>query len=107
MEQKTLVERLADVEKHIAIGKLHIDRQQQLIDELVRNGEPAANERALLATFKKLLAEHEARRADLVRALKTTSGQSGIPTADDQSQSRASTPSDGVSPPNASSACSS
>src|SRR5579859_4321084 len=101
MEQKTLVERLADVQKHIAIGKLHIDRQQQLIDELVRNGEPAANERALLATFKKLLAEHEARRADLVRALKRLSA-SGTTIADDQSQSRASAPSDGASPPNAS-----
>src|SRR5579859_7203086 len=99
MEHKTLVERLADVEKHIAVGKLHIERQQQLRDELVENGEPAANERALLATFKGLLAEHEAHRADLVRALKTTWGQSGTTTADDQSQSRASAPSDGGSPP--------
>ncbi len=69
MKQQGLIERLAEVEKHIATGKLHIGRQQQLIDELVGNGEPAANERALLITFKKLLAEHEARRADLVRAL--------------------------------------
>src|SRR5579859_6622838 len=105
MEQKTLVERLAELEKHIAVGKLHIERQQQLIDELVGNGEPAANERALLTTFKRLLEEHEARRADLVRALKTTSGRSETTIADDQSQSRASAPSDGASPPNASSAC--
>src|SRR5579859_1048509 len=101
MEQKTLVERLADVEKNIAVGKLHIERQQQLIDGLLGNGEPAANERALLTTFKRLLAEHEARRADFVRALKRTL-TSGTTIADDQSQSRASAPSDGASPPNAS-----
>ncbi len=69
MEQRTLIERLAEIEKHIASGKLHIERQQELIDELVKNGEPAANERALLTTFKSILAEHEARRTDLLRAL--------------------------------------
>jgi len=47
MEQKRLIERLADVEKHIAIGKVHIERQQQLIDELVASGEPAANVSAI------------------------------------------------------------
>ena len=40
MEQKALIERLAEIEKHIASGKLHIERQQELTDELVKNGEP-------------------------------------------------------------------
>lgn len=89
MEQKRLIERLADVEKHIAIGKLHIERQQQLIDELVASGDSAANERALLRTFKSLLAEHEARRADLVRALKPSSTQSSNTIADDPARNQA------------------
>ena len=69
MERETLLSQLAEVEKHIALGKLHIDRQIEIIDELERTGQSAGNERSLLATFRSLLAEHEARRARLVRRL--------------------------------------
>jgi hypothetical protein len=70
MERETLLRQLAEVEKHLAISKLHIDRQIEIIDELERAGQSARNERSLLATFRSLLAQHKARRARLIRQLK-------------------------------------
>ncbi len=65
MKHERMIVQLAEIERHIALGKELVERQQALIDELVQSGERAENERALLATFKSVLAQHERRRAQL------------------------------------------
>lgn len=70
MKHERMIVQLAEIERHIALGKQHVEHQQALIDELIQSGERAENERALLATFKSVLAQHERRRAQLRHDLK-------------------------------------
>jgi hypothetical protein len=41
MNREMLTDHLAQVERHIAEGKAHVERQRQIVDKLVRNGEDA------------------------------------------------------------------
>lgn len=69
MERERLKSQLAEIEKHIALGREHITRQQKLIDELERAKRPATHERSLLVTFKSLLKQHEQQRERLRKEL--------------------------------------
>ena len=64
-----LLDHLAQAERHIAGGRLIIERQQALITELERDGHPTAQARALLDTFVELQRMHEDDRERIMHEL--------------------------------------
>jgi hypothetical protein len=77
MHRERLNTQLAEIEKHIALGREHITRQQRLIDELERSRRPTNHERSLLTTFRALLKQHEQQRERLRRELEALDGGGG------------------------------
>jgi len=67
-----MIEHLAQAERHVAQGELHLIRQREIIDELERGGHDTASARDLLLKLEETQALHIADRdrirAELVRA---------------------------------------
>jgi len=53
-----LKDHLAQAERHIVEGRDHVERQRQIVEELVRRGESAGRSKALLELFEQTLAAH-------------------------------------------------
>ena len=51
-----LKDHLAQSERHIVEGRDHVERQRQIVEELVRRGESAGRSKALLELFEQTLA---------------------------------------------------
>ena len=58
MDRVLLEDHLAQAERHIAEGKVHVERQRQIVDEVVRRGGDARRSTALLNVFEDTLAAH-------------------------------------------------
>jgi hypothetical protein len=56
MERVLLKDHLAQAERHIVEGRDHVERQRQIVEELVRRGESAGRSKALLELFEQTLA---------------------------------------------------
>jgi hypothetical protein len=54
MERVLLKDHLAQAERHIVEGRDHVERQRQIVEELVRRGESAGRSKALLELFEML-----------------------------------------------------
>jgi len=57
---------LSEAEKHVAQGTKHVERQQELVLELERDGHDAKQAKQLLHQFQELLSLHIADRDRLV-----------------------------------------
>ena len=64
-----LMHHLAQSEERIAKGRVHVNRQRQIVDELVRNGEDARKSKDLLRLFEDMLTRHIEYREQIVREL--------------------------------------
>jgi len=53
-----LKDHLAQAERHIAEGRDHVERQRQIVEEVVRRGEDARRSTVLLELFEETLAGH-------------------------------------------------
>ena len=62
MDRELLKQHLRLAEKHIAEGTEHVERQRQIVDELVRNGKDPRRSMDLLTLFEKTLAGHTEER---------------------------------------------
>ena len=62
MRRQILIDHLAQAERHIAEGRVHVDRQRQIVEDLVRDGKDAGRSRNLLELFEDTLAMHIAER---------------------------------------------
>jgi hypothetical protein len=60
---------LALAEKNVALGERHIERQEELVAELDRDGHDTRRALELLATFRRSQAEHIAHRDLLLKGL--------------------------------------
>ncbi len=60
---------LEQAERHVALGRRHIARQEEIIAELEGKGEETQTSRDLLAIFQSLQAGHEAHRQRLLSDL--------------------------------------
>jgi hypothetical protein len=58
MERDLLKDHLAQAERHIAEGRDHVERQRQIVEEVVRRGENADRSKALLELFENTLEAH-------------------------------------------------
>jgi hypothetical protein len=58
MNRDLLKDHLAQAERRIAEGRDHVERQRQIVEEVVRGGEDARRSTALLELFEKTLAAH-------------------------------------------------
>lgn len=70
MNRESLIAHLQQVERHVAEGERHLERQRQLVEELERDGYPSKTSRILLDLFEQLQAEHEADRQRLASKLR-------------------------------------
>lgn len=70
MDRSIKLEHLAEAEAHVAEGQRHIDRQEQIVAELDRDGHDTKQAWELLAIFRSLQIEHIAHRDRLLRELK-------------------------------------
>jgi hypothetical protein len=59
MDHQLEIEHLAQAERHVAMGREVVRRQQQIIVELERDGHDSTQARALLASFRITQAAHE------------------------------------------------
>ena len=62
MDREILKQHLRLAEKHIAEGTEHVERQRQIVDELVRNGKDPRRSMDLLTLFEETLAGHTEER---------------------------------------------
>lgn len=58
MKREMLIDHLAQAERHIGESRAHVERQRQIVEELVRDGQDVGTSRDLLELFKKMLARH-------------------------------------------------
>jgi hypothetical protein len=66
MDQGTLQRHLAQAERHVAQGVVHLARQRALIDELDRAGHDTTDARAVLDTLTETQVLHEQDREHLL-----------------------------------------
>jgi len=66
MDRSTLLNHLAQAERHAAEGNRHLARQEQLIAQLDQHGHDTTEALKVLSTFRSTQALHE---ADVVRIL--------------------------------------
>lgn len=76
MDRAAIEKHLLQAEAHVALGKEHIQRQQQVILNLEQAGHPTAAAKDLLRTFEVTQAAHE---ADLERIKKELAALDGNP----------------------------
>jgi hypothetical protein len=69
MDKQFLMQHLAQAEAHIAQGRLHIERQEQRIAELERDGHDSSLARTLLDTLGEAQRLHEATRERILAEL--------------------------------------
>jgi len=69
MDQKILEEHLAQVERHVSLGRSAIVRQREIVYRLERDGHYAGEAKRLLATSEKLQKMLMADRDRLLRKL--------------------------------------
>jgi hypothetical protein len=69
MNREMTLAHLAKAEKNVVLGERHIQRQEQLVSELDRDGHDTSAALTLLATFHRAQAEHVAHRDFLLREL--------------------------------------
>ncbi len=69
MDREMELGHLALAEKAVIEGERHIQHQEQVVAELDRDGHDTREALALLATFRRLQAEHVAHRDFLLRKL--------------------------------------
>ena len=69
MERKMELAHLAIAEKTVADGERHIQRQEQRVAELDRDGHDTEQALATLATFRQMQAEHVAHRDLLLKIM--------------------------------------
>ena len=75
MDPDMLMYHLAQSEEHLANGRVHVNRQRQIVDELVRNGEDSRRSKDLLRLFEDMLTRHFEYRELVVRQLGAYSQQ--------------------------------
>jgi hypothetical protein len=69
MDREMELGHLALAEKAVIEGERHIQHQEQVVAELDRDGHDTREALALLATFRRIQAEHVAHRDFLLRKL--------------------------------------
>ena len=69
MDRETDLAHFASAEKAVIEGERHIQHQEQVVAELDRDGHNTAEALALLATFRKIQAQHVPHRDFLLRNL--------------------------------------
>jgi len=69
MHREILIDHLAQAERHIAEGRVHVDRQRQIVEDLVRDDKDAGRSRKLLELFEDTLEGHIEERDRLLREL--------------------------------------
>ena len=69
MHRNMLIDHLAQAERHIAQGKMHVDRQRQIVEDLVRDSKDAGRSRKLLELFEDTLETHIEERDRLLTEL--------------------------------------
>ena len=69
MDKAMLLRHLAMAERHVAEGRVHVDRQTRHVADLQRDGHDTEQARDVLFRFQELLEMHEAERARLKREL--------------------------------------
>jgi hypothetical protein len=62
MDRQMVEDHLQEAEQHVALGKLHIARQRQIIADLQYKGHDSTRALELLATLEDLQKSHEASR---------------------------------------------
>lgn len=71
MDRLALMERLALVEEHVAVGQRSIETQRRIVAELERNGNDSSQATSLLKDFEQLqerhLADRDRLKMELVR----------------------------------------
>jgi hypothetical protein len=66
---------LAIAEKAVAQGERHIQREEEMIAELDRAGHDTKQALTMLATYRKLQAQHVAHRDQILKALQQQGGR--------------------------------
>lgn len=69
MDRETDLAHFASAEKAVIEGERHIQRQEQVVAELDRDGHDTTEALALLASFWRIQAQHVAHRDFLLRNL--------------------------------------
>ena len=69
MDRAWLEQQLADVERHVALGRDHIARQRQIVLDFELAGYDTATAQALLQTFEGMQKFHEAHAERLTEIL--------------------------------------
>ena len=69
LDQKLLVEHLAQAKRHVALGEKHIAEQRQRIEKLSHHGHDTNQALLLLRQFEELQALHIAERDRLSKLL--------------------------------------
>jgi hypothetical protein len=70
MDRDDLIDHLAAVERHIALGRSHLARQEALIAELDRDGHDTTDAIAILATLRSSQGLLKGERERILRELK-------------------------------------
>lgn len=73
MDRDTLIDYLAQAERHVAEGREHVARQRALIEELREGGHDLREAARLLANFEELLRMHLADRDRIAAEIEDSS----------------------------------
>jgi hypothetical protein len=74
MDRATIEEHLEQARRHVAEGEEHVARQQQIVDELERDGHDTTQAREVLKVFEETLATHVADQERLEQELASAGG---------------------------------
>jgi hypothetical protein len=69
MDRQIQLIHLAEAERHIALARDHVDRQEEIVAEFDRRGFATGLARSLLSTFQASLLLHEQHRALILAEL--------------------------------------
>jgi hemerythrin len=69
MNRGLLERHLAQAERHVTEGSIHVERQRELVQQLERKGQDSSGARSLLANFEDVLRMHIADRDRLATEL--------------------------------------
>jgi hypothetical protein len=78
MNREMELRHLALAEKTVALDERHIQREEQMISELDRDGHDTRHALALLETYRRTLAEHIAHRNMVLKLLQRKVGTGAI-----------------------------
>jgi len=70
MDRDILLRHLAQAERHVAEGKVHLARQEDLIAMLDRKGRDTNSARRILATLRQIQSLHQRDRSRILSELK-------------------------------------